>query len=283
MRFGIGSLSKSFVAAAILQLRDEGKLSLEDTVGQWLPALPNVTNTITIRQLLNHTSGLYNYTENQDWLNSMIEDPDHRYAVLDVFSYVGKPYASPGKVYHYSNTGYLLLGLIIEAASGQSLMTEYRKRFLAPLNLRSAYLEAVEPPTGELPHYYSGFNPSRNLEDISSISRLTYYSQNWAAGAIFANVGDAVRWFHALWSGSLLSAEALQDMTRWTSVSGTTRYGMAVLSLSTSRGEFYAHEGHVPGFHTFAGYSPSLKTTVVLFFNGDNEIEASWRQLIAAL
>jgi hypothetical protein len=141
MRFGIGSLSKSMVAATILQLEDEGRLSIEDPLKKWVHDFPHVTNTITLRQLLNHTSGVYDLTDSWDWYHDTIANPGQRFTVEELWKYIQEPYFAPGTAFHYSNTGYIILGLVIEAVTGRRVTEEYRRRFIEPLGLTSVYME----------------------------------------------------------------------------------------------------------------------------------------------
>lgn len=283
MRFCMGSISKSFVAATLLQLAEEGRLTLEDSLGKWLPDFPQVPRAITLRQVLDHTSGLYDFVDSQQWERRSLSRPGDPVTLDELFGYIGEPYFAPGTAFHYSNTGYLLLGLVIEKAAGRSVMEAYRERFIEPLGLSSIYLRNVESPTGESPHPYSYFNPSGNERDMSSTPDTAYFSSAWTAGGLFASIEDLARWTHALWSGSLLSAKSYQEMITWNPVGGAEKYGLAVWSQSTSRGEFYVHSGHVPGFRSYAGYSPSLKATVVLCFNSDHLIQESWLRLVSEL
>jgi len=283
MRFCMGSLSKSFVAATLLQLAEEGKLTLDDPVKKWLPDVPQVPNTITLRQTLDHTSGIYDYIASQPWEQRVLTRPADPLTLEELLGYVGEPYFAPGTAFHYSNTGYLLLGLIIEKVTRRSVMEEYRARFLEPLGLSSIYLANVDRPTGEVMHPYSYFNPSGTETDLSTIPQTAYFSCAWTAGALFASVEDIARWTHALWNGSLHSPGSYQEMTAWNPVGGAEKYGLAVWSQETGRGEFYVHSGHVPGYRCYAGYSPSLKATVVLCFNSDHFIQESWLQLVNEL
>ncbi len=284
MRFGIGSISKTLVAATVLQLAEEGKLSLEDRLKQWLPELPNITNTITIRQLLDHTSGVYDYFDSSDWYDDASADPGKVVTTLELLKFVQPPYFSPGTAFHYSNTGYLLLGLIIEKATGRSVLEEYQTRFFRPLRLRSFSISPAESPTGDVIHPYGNFyNGFKNEVDISAVPRESYYSAVWVAGGLFASIEDVARWAEALWSGWLHSPEMFAEMIHWNPVGGAEKYGLGVWSESTAKGEFYVHSGHVPGYRTFAGYSPVRRTTVVLFMNSDAEVRTGWRALVNAL
>src|SRR3954468_6637644 len=137
-RFRVGSVTKTFVATVVLQLAGEGRLALEDTVERWLPGLVPGGANITIRQLLNHTSGLGDYADDA-FVRRVLEDPGRVWAPKELIA-VGTshpPPFGPGAGLAYSSTGYIVLGLIVEKATGNQLSTELRRRIFAPLRLRS--------------------------------------------------------------------------------------------------------------------------------------------------
>jgi D-alanyl-D-alanine carboxypeptidase len=129
MAFAIGSITKNMVAALMLQLAEEGKLSLDDPIGKWLPSFPHVNPAITIRQMLNHTSGLFMFWENQALWDDLIRYRTKHFTPEEVLAYLKEPPFSPGEGYQYSNTGYLLAAMIITRATGSTLAAEMRKRF----------------------------------------------------------------------------------------------------------------------------------------------------------
>jgi D-alanyl-D-alanine carboxypeptidase len=129
MLFSIGSATKTFTSAVILQLADEGVLTLEDSLFEWLPSFHNIDSTITIRQLLNHTNGIFNLTEHPDIWNAVFADLYRQWTMEEVIDgYILAPYFPKGTDWHYSNTGYLLLRMIIKEATGQSISSQYREQ-----------------------------------------------------------------------------------------------------------------------------------------------------------
>ena len=137
MAFAIGSITKNMVAALMLQLAEEGKLSLEDPIGKWLPSYPHVNPAITIRQMLNHTSGLFMFWDNQQLWDDLIRYRTKNFTPEEVLGYLKEPHFHPGEGYHYSNTGYLLAAMIITRATGSTLAAEMRQ-LLGAADLRSA-------------------------------------------------------------------------------------------------------------------------------------------------
>ncbi len=151
MAFGVGSISKSFIAALILQLAEEGELSLDDQLSQWIPDAPNVDNKATIRQLLNHTSGTFQPNHHPNFFTTVFSDGGREWTDEEIFaSFQLEPYSAPGTEWHYSNAGYTLLGQIIEEATGSSVSAELRERFFEPLGLASAFYLTEETAPGEV-------------------------------------------------------------------------------------------------------------------------------------
>jgi CubicO group peptidase (beta-lactamase class C family) len=138
-RYRIASVTKPFVATVVLQLVSEGRLSLEDSVERRLPGLVPNGAAITVRELLNHTSGLFNYTDDEVWLNAILLDPGRHWSPRELVRVAVShpPYFAPGTNWAYSNTNYVLLGLIIEAVTGRKLDQELSERLFGPLALRS--------------------------------------------------------------------------------------------------------------------------------------------------
>jgi D-alanyl-D-alanine carboxypeptidase len=296
MRFNIASNTKMFVSALVLQLAEEGKLRLEDPISRWLPDYANITNRITLRQLLNHTSGIYEFGENatiwrEDFglgYRSMQGDHTKHYTPEEALSYVKRPYFAPGKGYHYSNTGYILLGLIAEAITQRPLASEIRSRFLEPLQLTSVSLAPFEPPTGELALAFTDVDGKGGLDDMTGLPTTGMYSLYSAPGGMFSTAIDLARWVRALYGGTVLKPESLTEMTRWAPNSGApypwSGYGLGTVRWSTAKGDFWGNAGQMPGFFSQSGHSPTRNITVVVLVNQDHvDTGPIWRTLVNAL
>ena len=165
--FDIGSTTKNLVAALTLKLAEEGKLALDDPLHKWLPDYPNIDNTITIRQLLNHTSGISNI-KGKSFIQPILKNPEKYWTPKEVITtFVRKPQFPKGTGWHYSNTGYILLGMIIEKATRSKLSVELRKRFWSPLGLNSTFLGGEEMLSGDIAHGWIDLNGDKVLEDFS--------------------------------------------------------------------------------------------------------------------
>ena len=140
MLFGFGSITKTFVAAIVLQLVEEGKLGLGDTLGKWLEEYPNIDTNITVHQLLNHTSGLGGYFRKEHFRSDVEGNLDRVWSPEEILKYVGIPKTLPGDGKQYSNTNYILIDLIVEAATGNPVEQELEERVFRPLRLDHTYL-----------------------------------------------------------------------------------------------------------------------------------------------
>jgi CubicO group peptidase (beta-lactamase class C family) len=155
--FALGSVTKTFIAALVLKLSEEGVLGLDDPLTRWVPRFPGA-NRITIRQLLNHTSGVFNMTDNRAFIETQIEHPRERWTARRILSYVGPPLFPPGTNWGYSNTNYILLGLVVERATGSSVAAELRRTVLEPAGAERVFLQSEEDCNRRLDRRWTGRN-----------------------------------------------------------------------------------------------------------------------------
>lgn len=295
-RFRIASTTKTFVAAVVLSLMDEGTLSLDDTVETWLPgvvvASGNDGATITIRHLLQHRSGLANHVDDQVAMLLAATTPEEVEAVLLrtwtdeelVALAVAHPSLSaPGEAFAYSDTGYVLLGMIVQAATGDTWQSAIANRIVAPLNLRDTYAADAGPDI-EGPHMrgYGALPPSGALADVTRIDP----SALGAAGAVVSTPGDVNRFFAALLGGELIGPASLAAMTAMTATLPVGEdapgmaygLGLAFVPLSCGGG-YFTHDGDTLGYHTRNGASAGGDAQVTVAISGDGEFEAPVRAL----
>jgi len=198
MLFSIGSATKTFTATVILQLADEGVLTLEDSLFEWLPSFPNIDSTITIRQLLNHTNGIYNFTEHPDIWNDIFVDLYRQWTIEELINgYTLAPYFPPGTNWHYSNVGYLLLRMIIREATGQSISSQYRERLFTPTGLTGMFTAVEEYPTGPVANGWFDIDNNGVYDDFSNVPQTAFYSA--IGGGVFATAEDFALWVKAMW------------------------------------------------------------------------------------
>jgi D-alanyl-D-alanine carboxypeptidase len=278
-RFRVGSVTKTFVATVVLQLVGEGKLALDDTVERWLPGLVPRGDKITVRQLLNHTSGLFDFL-NEDPHGTVIKrwyaDPSgHGWGPRDLVRLAARHSAhfAPGRRFSYSNTGYVVLGLIVEAATGHPLADELATRLFRPLQLRGTSFDTTPRIAGRHAHGY--IRIGKRAYDLTE----TNPSYAWAAGAIVSTSDDLARFYRALLGGTILSPPLLQTMKE-TAVPadaiGGGSYGLGLWRLPTPptfrRGcadPIWGHTGSVPGYVTYVYNSVDGRRQLVVSVNDD--------------
>ncbi|MER5986690.1 serine hydrolase domain-containing protein [Streptomyces sp. NPDC001787] len=265
-RFRIGSITKTFVATVLLQMEAEGRLGLDDTVECHLPGLVrgngNDGRRITVRQLLHHTSGLYDYLADEDYLDTYMRGEGflrHRYDTLPPWKQVKaalshQPLFTPGAELSYSNTNYVLAALIIEKAGGRTYEAEVRDRIIEPLGLRNTSNpgNSVHLPRPSSRSYAKLFasDPER-VDDVTAMNG----SQGWADGDIISTTGDLNRFYSSLLRGELLPPEQLKAMKTTTPAPGrpNVSYGLGLTRFRTSCGPaVWGHGGGMVGSSSLA-------------------------------
>jgi D-alanyl-D-alanine carboxypeptidase len=267
-RYRIGSITKSFVSTVVLQLEAAGRLSLNDSVAKWLPGVVPNGADITIRELLNHTSGIPNYTDLPFFLQ-ILHDPLHRYSPGYLVNYAVTNYPPvfpPGTGWAYSNTDYILLGMIIAAVDhattqlAQSFAPplETLARIIAPLGLLHTSWPVYDPRvSGRHTHGYEINAPA--VLDVPPIYDTTVESPTWAwaAGAIISTVDDVARFHRALFGGALLPAKQQQELLDFVPTGNPgLEYGAGVFRLQTPCGPALGHDGGTPAAYTVSLLSP---------------------------
>lgn len=287
MPFSAGSITKTFVAALVMQEVEQGVIHLADRVSRWMPGWPNGAH-IRIHQLLSHRSGLFDYFTNPSFESLVFGRPTHVWTVPEILRLVGQPIAAPGQRFSYSNTNYVLLGRILQRATHQSLGTLIRTRLLAPLGLDQTEFQDVEPvgPDAAL-GYLLGKSRWRTVADQSPYRpNASAATVAWAAGAILSTPSDLVRWGHALYAeGTVVSAESLASMT----VFNDGEYGLGTERFFTTNDPatqepMWGHSGSLRGFEAQLWYVPSRDVTISLLSNrGRVSVRPAVQQLLAVL
>jgi len=262
--FRIGSITKQFTAAAILKLAEEGQLSLDDSLARWLPDFPRA-DRITIHQLLNHTSGIHPYTEAPNFLAG-VSEPVRSEALLDSIAAYKSDF-QPGKDWKYSNSGYYILGILVEKISGKPYGKYLEDTFFRPLDMKqTGVYDNERAPAGQALGYAAAEGVVEPAPD---------WDMTWAGGAgnLYSTVDDLHRWNLALHGGELLEEGTYQAMTTpysYTDGSPSENgqgYGYG-LSIGNYRDEpIYGHSGGLQGFLGFLGYLPEREATVIVLAN----------------
>ena len=265
-RVHIGSITKTFIATVVLQLAAEGRLSLNDSVQKWLPGV--ITGhgyhpaQITIRQLLQHTSGIRDYTSDPRFQTARALAQTWRpQQLVDIALRLGPPVHG----WLYSNTNYILLGMIIQKVTGHSPITEIRRRILAPLGLHgtSFPLTSKQIPAPYAHGYYGPID----------VTNLVNPSVAWTAGAMISTVDDVARFYRALLTGRLLPPAQQRELLTTIPVDDpgelfAEHYGLGIYRVQLPCGIAWGHDGGYPGgFKTFAYTSPNGSRQAVIVYN----------------
>jgi len=280
MLFDVASVGKTFTAALVLQLAEEGKLLLEDPLHKWLPDFPNINHNTTIRQLLNHTSGISHFSKNQQYWRTVFANPDSLWAPEDVLAFVPEPRFPPGGGWNYSSTNYVLLGMIVERAESATLSAQLRTRFLVPLRLTGTF-PSIGGGAGEshaFAHGHFDLNEDRQLDDMANLSRNSLFSSAWAAGPVVSTAEDLARWAEYLYGGGVLQRESLDEMTSFYRPTPgeplLSGYGLGTAEIQADflGGErVWGHLGWNPGYMTAMLYFPDHAVSLAVLINDNNE------------
>jgi D-alanyl-D-alanine carboxypeptidase len=263
-RFRIASLTKTFVASIVLQLTHERKLSLNDSVELWLPgALPN-GRAITILSLLNHTSGVYDYWQDERFFKQLLSKPVEAWppGKLIEIAAAHPPLFAPGAKWSYSNTNYILAGLIIEKATGRSLSTELRERLFVPLGLRDTRYPEGPRIDGAHARGYLVLNKPP-AQDVTAVTP----SAAGAAGALVSTAGDVSRFYRALLTGRVLPPALLREMQTTVATGKSFQYGLGLARFTLPCGVAWGHQGEFAGYLTIALTSATGQRQAVVFAN----------------
>ncbi|QTD96325.1 serine hydrolase domain-containing protein [Streptomyces cyanogenus] len=253
-RFRIGSVTKTFSTVVLLQLADEHRLALDEPVNHYLPGLlPD--DRITVRHVLSHRSGLYDYS-NDMFANSVsgfeaVRKKVFTYRQLVALSLEKPRTNAPGAAYAYSNTNFVVAGLLIEKLTGQPVGTAYQNRIIGPLKLTDTFY--VHPDTAIPGRYARGYLTPDTAG--APLVDATAQTVSWAqsAGALISSAHDLDVFYGALLKGKLMSAARLAEMERFTKVNSTTAYGLGLRRRDLTCGvSVYGHTGAVQGYYTYA-------------------------------
>lgn len=236
--FGIASNTKLFTGVLLLKLAASNLINLNDSLHRYLPPLTNINPNITIRQLLNHTSGLFDVTTIQGYPDSILTNPNRIFTPSEILSWAGSPLFNPGSSWNYCNTNYLLAGLIAEKATNRSYGSLLRDSILHPLMMDSTFLDVYDSLTGVIAHPWQGGNNYINTP------RKALNSAAWAAGAMYSTVDEMVQWYSALMNGALLTPAMFNEMVTFV---GSGNYGIGISKAIHAGRTVWQHGGSIWG------------------------------------
>lgn len=287
MLFDMGSAGKMLAAPLMLDLAEEGRLSLDDPIDKYIEPPPGVDGSIPIRLLLNHTSGLANMVEHPD---SPFRTPYNQidferwWTIDEIFTELhSEPYFPPGEGWHYSQAGYQIATLIVEEVTGSTMAEQIQARLLDPLGIQDMVLDFSKPLPADvtIAHAWVDTEGDGSPEDVSDRSR------NWIASLsrilYYTTAEDFARWGHALFTGQVLEPDSLSQMLAFHRPEDYGNeppifagYGLGVLEwipqiLHDEQG--YGHSGSIPGYRAFLAHLPDCELTIVVLSNSDKEEE----------
>ena len=272
MVFAIASNTKLFTGVLLLKLAENNLIQLDDSLHEYLPTFKNIDSNITIRQLLNHTSGLFDVTSVTGYPDSILSNPNRIYTAAELMTWAGPPLFAPGNGWNYCNTNYLLAGMIAESATGQSYGKLLHDSILNPLQLDSTFLDVHDSILFTLAHpWQAGAN---NI----AVPRKALNSAAWAAGAMYSTSSEMVQWYDALMNGRVIKPEYLLEMTRFV---GSGNYGLGISKAIVNGKTVWQHGGNIwGGYNSFMMYDTASGAVICVL---TNQLPAQANQIAAQL
>ncbi len=263
--FHIGSITKTFTAALLLKLRAEGKVSLDSPVSTYVAGVPR-GDVMTVRQLLNHTSGLFDYTECDAFWDVVKANPAHVWKPEDLVALAATkpPNFEPGQGWHYSNSDYIVAGMIVEKAAREPAAAALRSRILDPQQLTHTYLDGYEAKAPGLIHGYE-----TDGHDYLDVTWSEDPSWAWTAGGLVSSTEDLTRFYQQLLDGEVLAPADLQEMTTMVDTTWPTipEYGLGLAKRKFGERRATGHEGGVWGFVSASYHFSDPEVTVSVLVN----------------
>ncbi len=253
--FQVGSVTKQFTSTIILQLQEEKKLSVQDKISKYFPNFPR-GNDITIEHLVSHTSGIYSYTNDGEFMQKQVSIPHSRDQMMDLFK--DKPLNfEPGTKWSYSNSGYSMLGYIIEKVTGKPYEQVVREWILLPLQMSNSSFDFthLKSPQKAVGYFSMGENPAEAPIVDSTVA--------YSAGALYSTVTDLYKWDRAIYTNKILNAENWK--IAFTPIMSKYGYGWTIDSLLDR--QFVAHSGGIHGFSSYIIRFPAEKVVIILLDN----------------
>lgn len=273
-----GSVGKTYALAVTLQLVKEGKINLDDKIEKyfgkevWFSRLPN-SKDITVRQLMNHTSGLIRYEFKEQFTKDLKANPDKVWKPEELIAYLFDEKApfEAGKGWDYSDTNYIVLGMIIEKVTGKKFYDEATKRVLKPLKFERTFPQDKRELKGLVQGYAGEGNDFTGKDKVLENGKFTINPQfEWTGGGMVSNSEDLARWAKLMYEGKAFDPSLLPEMLNGVSapmLGRETKYGLGVILRPTRIGLTYGHSGFFPGYMTDMMYFPEYKISVAVQVN----------------
>jgi D-alanyl-D-alanine carboxypeptidase len=261
MKFAVASNTKTFIAVLMLKLQEMNILNLDDSLYKWIPNFQYVDPTITIRQLLNHTSGVFNYFNYPGFANAMLSDTGRFWTPEEILTtFLNPPYFAPGVAYLYSNTNYILAGMVIKAATGNSVSYNLRQLIFNPLNLTDTYFPIEESVSDTIVH---GWNNGIEIKyPITS-----FWSAGWAAAAMYSTAENMVRFYKELFDVQIINQSSLNQMLTFPLQSIGIYNGLGIeMGIFGGRAQYF-HTGSFLGYISYNGIDTTARFIISVLIN----------------
>lgn len=265
--FELGSVAKVYTATLVLGLVAEGRLDLQDRLRVWFPDLPG-SDSITVAQLLSHTHGLHDPLQEPDFVPAVLADPTKVWTIGDVITRMRGPHFEPGADWRYSNTGFHILGAIVECVTDSTFADVLRAHVLEPLGLADTWYGPDDPEGVTLAAAYIDPSGSGMPQPVSLLMPWTAFrTAAGPAGAVMASASDAARFVHDLAGGAVLGEAEWRLMTSWVDRPDGHKYGLGLLRIEEEGGPLLGHKGNSAGYSASAFHDPRSGITAVVLTN----------------
>lgn len=269
--FATGSITKTFVAALMLKLAEDHVLELDDPLSRWVPAFPD-SRKITLRQLLNHTSGTSDFADQSAFWKAQLRDDDVVWTPRRTLRYAPKNASDPGEDWSYSSTNYILAGLVIERATHSTVARQLHHRLLKGTRFARIVLQGDERPRGPVAVGHQDVHGDAELEPTPNngyVPSTTEATTAWTAGGMLASARGLARAGDGLFRGSLISEASRGEMTHFipTRMRFWPEYGLGLARADLGGVQVWTHSGDSFGFHADLAYIPEREITVAVLAN----------------
>lgn len=265
--FELGSITKLYTAALILQLESEGRIGLDHRLARWFPELPGADH-ITVSHLLSHTHGLHDPLQEPDFVPTVLQDPTRVWTLDDVLERMQASHFEAGAQWRYSNTGFHLLGAIAEAVTDSTFAELLAAHLFGPLELQDTWYGTDDPQGASLAAAYIDPSGAGTPQPVSLLMPwIAFRSSAGPAGAVVATASDAVRWLHALATGDVLGQAQWARMTTWVDRPDGHQYGLGILRIEDEGRPLLGHKGNSAGYSASAFHDPASGATAVVLSN----------------
>lgn len=273
MALTIGSNTKTYIAALILKLHENGKLNINDKVSEYVKDIPYVNNTTTIKQLLNHTSGYGDFSYTDDFIYAIMDDFNKMWMPEETFPFFEAP-VSNDESFYYSDQNYVIAGLVIKAATKKSVKANMRDLILNPAGLTKTVYYPFEQTALEIPHSWTAdFGDSfRDIDEAEGYSRVAFCSADNAAGGMLGTAKENAIFWDKLMTSKIINQTSLNLMLETIPApDDDSQYGLGIQKIVNrfNNTDFYSHNGYVPGSINDNAYDPVSGISIVVLTNQD--------------